>query len=204
MNNNILIEINKYRKHPRFQVERHFDIFLIPFLPSIINRFYETEFEIAVPEFPIRKKLVNEKYKSDMESISADYALFDRKNKRIAFVELKTDNESNNTIQDNNMKKLVSNVKAVEVKKFIEDRCIYKPNTLTTYKYQELRTFLQNQNVYDCFSGNCYAYKITPHNIKMPEDQYLSFRKVVNEYDNNSTDWQEIKKYLEIWDEGIK
>lgn len=198
----VLAEIDKYRKHPRFQVERHFDIFLIPYLPGIINHFYHTAYDLAVPEFPVRKKLVNGNCKSQWESISVDFALFDKKNKSLGCVELKTDLESNNDIQDKNLE-ILGNTRAEALKAFLEDRITYRPKDIKTFKYLSLVDYLKRMELYDCFVGNISVYKITPEN-KRNKKEYLSFSRIVNEYHNDKKDWAEIKKYLERWNSGVK
>jgi hypothetical protein len=203
MNFDVLKEIDKYRKHPRFQVERHFDIFLIPYLPRIINHFYQTGYDIAVPEFPIRKSMVSDRCHSEMESISIDFALFDRTRKRIGCIELKTDNESNNAVQDKNMESIKAVCSAKDLLTFIDDRCKYKSMEISTYKFRELRNYLKEIKVFDCNIGCVDIYKITPHNPKMRDDQYLSFRRICHEIGDLDSDWLLIRDYLRKWDEAI-
>lgn len=194
--------INEYRKHPRFQVERHFDIYLIKYLCDIINYFYETTYDFIIPEFPIRKKLLIPKNKSVYESISTDYALFDRTNKMIACVELKTDLESNNAKQDANMK-VIESLDSLELARFIEERCNYKKNQVSTMKFTHLRNYMIQNKVMDCRNGKVKIYKITPTNIKAAGD-YLSFSKIYNEYKNKEDkNWMIIKEYLKEWDNPI-
>ena len=199
----VLAEIDKYRKHPRFQVERHFDIFLIPYLPNIINYFYNSNYEFAVPEFPLRKALVNDRFKSRYESISVDYAIFDRTKKKIACIELKTDNESHSVIQDQNMKRLSMSVTAAQLLEFIEERTKYQLKNVTTYKFGELKRFLESTGAWKCRTGKIEYFKVGPTNSRISDLNYLSFSKIISEYEDKSDDWKDIRRYLEKWDNNI-
>lgn len=202
----ILGKLDYYRNFPRFQLERHFDVFLINYIPQIINFYNNTNYSVVFPEFPVRKKLLTHKYKSDMESVAFDYAIFDTSNKSIAIVELKTETESNKLIQDKYLATLSQSVTCSDLIEFINDRVNHGGESRTKRKYQFLKEELVRTNCLDCSRELLQTYKISPSNNKLNDDDYYSFKQIANEVrfsDEKNESWLLICKYLEKWDQGI-
>ena len=73
---------------PYYQAERRIDIFINLFLAEILNHsLKKTGIQYLLPELPLKKEMGN-------LSTKVDYLCFDRNEKTIYFVELKTDSNS--------------------------------------------------------------------------------------------------------------
>ncbi len=199
----LLEKLNYYRNFPRFQLERHFDVFLIDYVPQIINCFNNTNYSVVFPEFPVRKKLLTQKYKSEWESVAFDYALFDKVDKKIGIVELKTETESNNKIQDDYLSELAISVHCMDLIKFIEERRKYKKGDRKTRKYQFLYEKMVENDCVNFSDDLILTYKISPHNPKLSDNKYYSFEKIVNEVQISDKNWPILCEYLKKWNKGL-
>ena len=92
--------LDEWRHLPAYQLERRVDVFFGLLLPEIIEAEFGVtrEHMVVIPEFPLHKGLLefSTKGKEDNQSVKVDFAVFcpDQMNKRLLFVELKTDNRS--------------------------------------------------------------------------------------------------------------
>jgi hypothetical protein len=78
---------------PKFQVERCISPILSLFLENILEtKFPENQYELIMPEFPIRKGMLNGE--NDNQSTNIDYLLFNKTENKFTFLELKTDSKS--------------------------------------------------------------------------------------------------------------
>lgn len=87
--------VTKGRKTPKVQVERYISPILSMFLEEILHKKYDKNYELIMPEFPIRKGTVNIGLddKSN-QSTNIDYLLYNKTDDMFTFVELKTDASS--------------------------------------------------------------------------------------------------------------
>lgn len=87
--------VTKGRKTPKVQVERYVSPILSMFLGEILHKRYNKEYELIMPEFPIRKGTVNIGSNDDSnQSTNIDYLLYNKTDDMFTFVELKTDASS--------------------------------------------------------------------------------------------------------------
>lgn len=202
----LLEKLNYYRNFPRFQLERHFDVILIDYIPQIINYFNHTNYSVVFPEFPVRKKLLIPNNKSEWESVAFDYALFDKINKRIGIVELKTETESNDKIQDDYLSKLMVSVSCKDLIKFVRERKEYKKGDKKTRKYEFLYKEMYENECVNFFKDSeelILTYKISPHNLKLNNSSYYSFEKIANEVQISDKNWPLLCEYLKKWNKGL-
>ncbi|MEZ5199107.1 MAG: hypothetical protein R2764_22810 [Bacteroidales bacterium] len=99
----IFNRLDNWRHLPSYQLERRFDIFFSLYLNSILNHKYKTSISGLIPEFPIRVGYLKKSHKRPNKSIKIDYLAISIKDKRLFFVELKTDNGSIRHEQMENM-----------------------------------------------------------------------------------------------------
>lgn len=199
-----LSDLNFYRKFPRFQLERHFDVILLNYITNIINHFSEKScFTVVVPEYPVSKQLLQQTCRSSMESIAVDYAIFDLVSKKVAVVELKTEPGSNRDVQDKYLE-TISKLTSKNLLEFIIKRVEHKPRNQAQAKYKFLLNYLNEQNCVNEFLNDnpITVYKISPKNEKLKD--YISFKDIVeNVKIPNDPLWQEICKYLIEWNEPM-
>jgi len=92
--------LDEWRHLPKYQLELRTAPFFAHFLPDIIADTTGTpRLGEVVPEFPILKRLVDESANKNA-AVNVDYALFEPGIERVVFVELKTDDSSRRTVQD--------------------------------------------------------------------------------------------------------
>ncbi|MDM7913262.1 MAG: hypothetical protein QUS09_09210, partial [Methanotrichaceae archaeon] len=197
----MLALIDKYRFLPRFQVERHFDIYLIPFLATILNQLGHGHYDFILPEFPIQKCLFSERAKNNWESISMDYAAFDRDNQRIALIELKTDLESNRESQ-NEFLRSIEGMDLHSLLRFIEDRGM-RGRDVKTLKFSFLASILQKNGLEKCFHGKPLVIKITPDNKREGFKPHIQFSDLLR-VEIDSEEWIEVREYLKKWNTPIR
>jgi len=77
------------KRFPSYQAERRIDIFINFYIKSILEDFIGKEIAFVAPEFPLKKEQGN-------QSTNVDYLCVqtESENKKILFVELKTDSDS--------------------------------------------------------------------------------------------------------------
>lgn len=85
--------LEKWRKFPKYQLERRLDIFFALYLPEILKKVPNINIEVThndiIPEFPLKKN-------NSCSSTNVDYAIFSNENGKIKLylLELKTDMNS--------------------------------------------------------------------------------------------------------------
>ena len=108
----VLRQLDDWRHLPAYQLERRVDIFFGMFLPAVIEKEFCVDVDEVIPEFPLHKALLVDQQSPQFESsshhsVNVDFAVFGHKgeSRRLFLVELKTDMESLNCKQLENMKK---------------------------------------------------------------------------------------------------
>lgn len=99
---NILSLLDKWRCLPDYQLERRADIFFAYYMPDIL-RDRIGQYDILIPEFPIRKGLLENS--TSHQSVKIDYMAYNSHTKQVLYVELKTDNNSMRESQQNYLQK---------------------------------------------------------------------------------------------------
>lgn len=98
--------LTDWRKLPNYQLERRADIFFALYLRDILRHCYPSnEFDLIIPEFPLRYGSIRDKDQGNSSNLSAkvDYACVDRTNKFCVLLELKTEERSLSKAQFANM-----------------------------------------------------------------------------------------------------
>jgi hypothetical protein len=199
----ILALLDEYRKYPRFQLERHFDVILLEYIPSILNAYFKgkRKYSIAFPEFPVSKELLKQPYISKYESVSVDYIVFDKINRKFCFVELKTDKKSNNPTQDAYLKEL----KTAKYKTLIQFLCERIDSRKESWdKYQYLYNKMLEHDVISHSAQIEYNYtidgviKVVPKKSRKEKHKTIPFDKIVK-YQIHDPGFSLIKKYLKKW-----
>jgi hypothetical protein len=88
--------LDDWRRLPDYQLERRADIFFALYLSEIIKGRFTTDIQYIIPEFPIKKDDTNQSFKMDYIAVS-DAIVY--------FIELKTDNASRRSTQDEYLEK---------------------------------------------------------------------------------------------------
>ena len=106
--NDAFLLLDQWRHFPAYQIERRIDVFVALFLPDIFKGLSGLSPATVIPEFPLHKGklgLGNKADKQDNQSVKVDFATLssDANGKRIALVELKTDDKSLSEAQLRNM-----------------------------------------------------------------------------------------------------
>ena len=133
--------LDDWRNLPSYQLERRADIFFAVHLEKILKNSSSTlisknEIMGIIPEFPVFKRLVNNSEQSN-QSFKVDYAVFFKNSAKFLLVELKTDMESIDPKQYNDLKKVQQ---AVELYDIIEGiKTVYKTSKS---KYREKYNYL--------------------------------------------------------------
>lgn len=127
----VLRQLDEWRHLPAYQLERRVDIFFGMFLPKVIERRFGVRVDEVIPEFPLHKGELG--ISDDNRSINVDFAVFSSSEgpKRIFLVELKTDINSLDPRQLENMKrvrksgKMLCGVKRVARASASQHKCKY-------------------------------------------------------------------------------
>ena len=103
-------QLNQWRHFPAYQLERRIDVFVALFMPAVFKSHFGLSPVTVIPEFPLHKGELHHANKGenqDNQSVKVDFAVLSSgaNGKRIALVELKTDNKSIDEIQLKNMVK---------------------------------------------------------------------------------------------------
>jgi hypothetical protein len=93
---------DSWRHLPAYRLEPRADPFFALFLPEVLSKHVGKELNrVVVPEFPLRSSsLWPERAGESNHSVKADYAAFSADNQEVFLVELKTDQASRRTEQD--------------------------------------------------------------------------------------------------------
>ncbi len=99
----IFEQLDDWRHLPTYQLERRADIFFSLYLPNILKASTGIEInDIVIPEFPLHKKTLNKT--GNNQSFHADYFAVSKDGNSAFLVELKTDDRSGRTAQDDYLK----------------------------------------------------------------------------------------------------
>ena len=91
--------LNDWRHLPKYMLEPRVDVFFSLYLPKVLPKVLASieaglnDLEV-IPEFPLCKKVLNEKLSENLDSYNVDFAVFSKKVKTCILVELKTDMDS--------------------------------------------------------------------------------------------------------------
>lgn len=97
-------QLDRWRHHPAYQLERRADIFFAPYLAHVIGAVVGVEIEdVLIPEFPLRLGTLGEGESN--QSVKVDYLLLASDRGRAFLVELKTDMASRRDRQDRLMER---------------------------------------------------------------------------------------------------
>ena len=109
----VLRQLDEWRHLPAYQLERRVDIFFGMFLPKVIEKEFCMQVDEVIPEFPMHKALLEcpancPSNAKSHHTVKVDFAVFGRRKEKrqILLVELKTEMESLNKDQLENMKKV--------------------------------------------------------------------------------------------------
>lgn len=94
---NLFNLLDDWRHLPKYQLERRADIFFALYMKEIIEHAFPgavIERKHIIPEFPLRKGVMNDQTPDDDRSTNVDYMVFDEKHRTVYLVELKTDENS--------------------------------------------------------------------------------------------------------------
>jgi len=99
-NNELFDLLDAWRHFPSYQLERRVDIFFALYLPEVLeNKLGYPILQKLVPEFPVQKKAIYPKIMNN-RSFKIDYLALSASNDKAVFVELKTENLSRRSKQD--------------------------------------------------------------------------------------------------------
>ncbi|MFC1936766.1 hypothetical protein ACFLYP_03775 [Chloroflexota bacterium] len=97
--NIIFDNLDDWRHLPAYQLERRADIFFSVYLPSLLESKFEIEIDSIIPEFPIRIGTIDPEKDTNLSN-NIDYFAKVKGEKKVIFVELKTDDSSRRDEQD--------------------------------------------------------------------------------------------------------
>lgn len=101
--------LDDWRKLPAYQLERRADIFFSIYLDEIIKSKYGQTIKLVIPEFPVRAGDVVLNHKRPDLSFKIDYIAISEDDQNVFLVELKTDQSSRRTEQDDYLYKAQQN-----------------------------------------------------------------------------------------------
>lgn len=123
--------LDHWRNLPDYQLERRADIYFAIYLNKILEGSLGCQVVKVIPEFPVWKGTINPEIKSN-HSLKIDYMVICKD--KTLFVELKTDDLSRRTEQDENLKK----AQEVNIKNLIDGLLQINQNTKSNKKYLNL------------------------------------------------------------------
>lgn len=140
-----LIKEFKYlNKVPKFQLERAISPLLGIFIIEFINKNFNLNVSVSIPEFPIRTS----KHKDDFQSTNIDWLLFDRENHTLYLIEFKTDLYSLGKDQYGTYKEVRNRVNQLKDASFLYDDIInIIPRSNRPEKYQTIRDFVDSNSI---------------------------------------------------------
>ncbi len=124
--------MDDWRNLPAYQLERRADIFFSIYLEEIIKSKYGQTIKPVIPEFPVRAGDVVENHKRPDLSFKIDYVAVSEDDKYVFLIELKTDQSSRRSEQDdylnkaqkNNVRKLIDGI--IKIYKATDSKYIKK------------------------------------------------------------------------------
>lgn len=130
----VMNQLEKWRYLPSYALERRVDILFGMCLPNVIEYWFGVKDAKVIPEFPLHKDSLG--IEKNNQSLKVDFAVFAHKNgrERLFLVELKTDMDSRNSNQLDNMKI----AKSAGSKKLLEGVILAAQSTRVPRKYAHL------------------------------------------------------------------
>ena len=165
--------LDEWRHLPKYQLERRADIYFALFLPDVLQDRFKCEIKSTIiPEFPLRLGTLwpNKEYTRPNQSVNVDYVAFSKDVQMVFFVELKTDLDSRNPEQDDNLKQ----AKDLEFRMFVDGILrISNPDvTDEARKYIQLLELLSGLDLVDDIEGVCkIASNKTLHGLSAALDK---------------------------------
>jgi hypothetical protein len=220
---NLFERLDYWRHFPNYHLERRADIFFSFYIKEIIELKTENMLnEIVIPEFPLRRKLFDTNL-TDNKTINVDFFLSDQKNKNVYFVELKTDMNSRNPTQDNNMEELskfnfndilkdtvylYKNIKKDHEKYIFILKCLHEQGYIKNYQILEKfitepNSVLFYQQPKDFVARNepsLYVFYVQPMNLENA-DNIIGYDFILNKLQIKPEDelGKNFLNYLEKW-----
>jgi len=136
--------MDAWRHFPNYQLERRADIFFALYLPEVLES--ELGYPILqelVPEFPIQEKVIYSDI-TDNRSFKIDYLALSTAKDKAIFVELKTDNLSKRSKQDNYLRAVAN----IELRGLLEGLLDIFRTTNYKRKYFHLLLNLERMGLY--------------------------------------------------------
>ena len=124
---------------PKAQVERYLSPNLGLFLEEILKKSFRKEYQMIVPEFPIRDGMIHEN--GTNQSTNIDYLMFNKTDSKFVFIELKTDSKSFKLSQFDiyqELQALCKNSHEIFGKQLFESLEKIKKHSISKTKYQYL------------------------------------------------------------------
>lgn len=130
--------MDSWRHLPAYQLERRADIFFSIYLPDLMFGKFGVLVEAVLPEFPVRKGTIGHESAGNL-SDKIDYLIKVKDANRVIFVELKTDDNSRRSNQDQYLER----AKQVGLTKLLDGILAIYQTTRSRSKYRYLLDRLQ-------------------------------------------------------------
>lgn len=173
---NLFKNLDNWRRHPKYQLERRVDIFFSLYLKEVLEDKFKSDngFYIAdklIPEFPVRKGTILEDFKDHQHknmSYNIDYLTTCKDSKNIIFVELKTEQKSINKNQNNCLKE-TKEIDFIKILEGIKELC---KATEAKGKYYCLLKELQSLGLFSNLEGLDNLIADEGNNGSFPQKKY--------------------------------
>jgi len=198
--NEIFKLLDKWVRHPKYQLERRADIFFAWYLPEIMKAIYDKNLSIMrehiIPEFPLRKGDSN-------ESKNVDYAIFGEKT--IYLVEQKTTMDNVKDIKSKDIKYLLDARKTVEedngMRTLMKNICDIRDSSKQFKKYDTLLCNFENNDMNKRINNINHVkilYLLPLNPYKHDKFKRSSIRETFKNNDINIVSFDEIKEKLPV------
>ncbi len=189
---------------PKAQVERYLSPILGLFLEEILKKSFRKEYQMIVPEFPIRDGMIHEN--GTNQSTNIDYLMFNKTDSKFVFIELKTDSKSFKLSQFDiyqELQALCKNSHEIFGKQLFDALENIKKHSNAKTKYQYILDKLQAIPSLETINDMEIIY-IVPAKTKLKENKQaphvLYFNDFPNELSFFSKEWKIILEYLKKLD----
>ena len=217
--------VTKGRKTPKVQVERYISPILSMFLEELLHEKYDKEYELIMPEFPIRKGTVNRDSEDNSnQSTNIDYLLYNKTDDMFTFVELKTDASSYKPSQleiYQNLDELCKSYQGEDGNTFgkLLNDDLVKIKEATTYKHKYKYLLSEWDEKYNAVNKMEIIYlvpkatklkdkedaKRSENNIYIPQNNILYFEDLAENINHDfKEEWKIIIDYMQKLDEKYK
>lgn len=188
---------------PKAQVERYISPILGIFLEEILKKTFHKEYQMIVPEFPIRDGMIHKE--GTNQSTNIDYLMFNKTDNKFVFIELKTDSKSFKLSQFDiyqELKDLCKNSNEIFGNQLFESLEKIKKHSIAKTKYQYL---IDKLNVIPSVKtiNDMEIIYLVPAKTKLKEKQDLGilyFNDLPTELPLFSKEWKIILEYLKKLD----